>query len=240
MKVSVSIEEGERFTVGSIDMAGDETVDKEVLRGLLQLEEGDWFNRSALTDDVTTLTEHYTDRGFYFASVQPLSNLDEDDKRVDVVFELRKGPLYFVRNVEIAGNTTTVDPVIRREIPIVEGQLYSQRAINIARARIRNLGFFEGGRLPGRAHRSGEPDRSRALARGEADRFAELRRGLLVPGLPGRPGLPGTDESLRARLFGEPLAGHPAAAPSASSSASRIRTSSARTSAWGRRSSARR
>ncbi len=143
MKVTVPIEEGNRFTVGSIDMAGDDTVDKEVLRGLLQLGEGDWFNRSALTDDVTTLTEHYTDRGFYFASVQPLSNLSEQDKRVDVVFELRKGPLYFIRNVEISGNTTTIDPVVRREVPIVEGQLYSQRAINIARARIRNLGFFE-------------------------------------------------------------------------------------------------
>jgi outer membrane protein insertion porin family len=62
---------------------------------------------------------------------------------VDVRFDVKKGPLYFVRRVEIAGNTTTVDPVIRREIPIVEGELYSQRKIMIARSRVERLGFFE-------------------------------------------------------------------------------------------------
>ena len=56
---------------------------------------------------------------------------------------MRKGPLYFVRNIDVSGNTLTVDDVVRREIPIVEGQLYSQRAVMLARGRIERLGFFE-------------------------------------------------------------------------------------------------
>jgi outer membrane protein insertion porin family len=143
MVVSVTVNEGQEFRVGALDVAGDSTVDIDALRSLLRLKEGEIFNRSYLTEDVAALTQHYTDRGFYFANVSPLSNLSKADQTVDVIFQVRKGPLYFIRNVNIEGNTVTVDPVIRREIPIVEGELYSQREILIAKARVRSLGFFE-------------------------------------------------------------------------------------------------
>ncbi|MGH0028323.1 MAG: outer membrane protein assembly factor BamA, partial [Myxococcota bacterium] len=143
LTVEVDIAEGRRFKVGSLEVSGDSTVDIESLRDKLELEEGAWFNRSHLTEDVAALTEYYQDRGFYFAQVTPLSNLTEANELVDVRFDVRKGPLYFVRRIDIAGNTVTVDPVIRREVPIVEGQLYSQRAVMLARQRIEGLGFFE-------------------------------------------------------------------------------------------------
>ncbi|HEX5064699.1 MAG TPA: outer membrane protein assembly factor BamA [Myxococcota bacterium] len=143
LRVTVAVDEGRRFRVGTIDISGDPTANREELRETLKLEEGEIFNRSHLTEDIATLTAHYQDRGFYFAQVTPLSNLSETSEVVDVRFDVKKGPLYFVRRVEIAGNTTTVDPVIRREIPIVEGELYSQRKIMIARTRVERLGFFE-------------------------------------------------------------------------------------------------
>jgi outer membrane protein insertion porin family len=141
--VTVKIDEGRQFRVGALDVAGDANVDIEGLRDLLRLKEGDVFNRSFLTEDVASLTEHYTNRGFYFASVSPLSNLSEATQTVDVIFQVQKGPLYFIRNVNIDGNTVTIDPVVRREVPIVEGELYSQREILIAKARVQSLGFFE-------------------------------------------------------------------------------------------------
>lgn len=143
LTVSVRIVEGDQFRVGTLDVVGDDTVDIDGLRELLKLEEGDIFNRSYLTQDVSSLTEHYTNRGFYFASVSPLSNLSEATQTVDVIFQVQKGPLYFIRNVNIDGNTVTIDPVVRREVPIVEGELYSQREILIAKARVQSLGFFE-------------------------------------------------------------------------------------------------
>jgi outer membrane protein insertion porin family len=143
MVVSVTIEEGDQFRVGALDVTGDSTVDIDGLRDLLQLQEGDIFNRSHLTEDVARLTEHYTNKGFYFANVVPLSNLSDQEQTVDVIFQVTKGPLYFIRNVNVTGNTITVDPVIRREIPIVEGELYSQREILMGKARVQSLGFFE-------------------------------------------------------------------------------------------------
>ncbi|MFQ5418498.1 MAG: POTRA domain-containing protein, partial [Myxococcota bacterium] len=105
LRVTVTIEEGLQFRVGALDIAGDNTVDIDGLRELLQLREGDVFSRTAPTEDVASLTEHYTNRGFYFANVSPLSNLSDADQTVDVIFQVKKGPLYFVRNVNIDGNT---------------------------------------------------------------------------------------------------------------------------------------
>jgi len=141
--VTVEITEGEQFHVGGIDVAGDNTVDLEGLRKQLSLKQGDVFNRSFLTQDVEGLQRYYTDRGFFLADVTPLTDLSEEDLSIDVVFQVEKGPLYFIREVGISGNTRTVDAAVRREVPLVEGQLYSSRAIEIARVRLQRLNFFE-------------------------------------------------------------------------------------------------
>ncbi len=141
--VKVEIVEGPQFKVGSLDVQGDETIDLGALRDKIKLKQGDVFSRSSLTSDVETLEAHFTDRGFYFANVDPVTKTNQEELTVDVQFGVEKGPLYFVRNIELKGNSRTVDPVIRREIRLVEGQLYSARALQVSSERIRRLGFFE-------------------------------------------------------------------------------------------------
>jgi outer membrane protein insertion porin family len=141
--VTVQITEGDQFRVGGIDIEGDSTVDLEGLRAQLSLQQGDIFNRTFLTQDVEGLQRHYTDRGFFLADITPLTDLSQEDLTIDVVFQVERGPLYFIREVGISGNTRTVDAAVRREVPIVEGQLYSSRAIEIARVRLQRLSFFE-------------------------------------------------------------------------------------------------
>jgi len=141
--LEVQIYEGPQFSVGTLTVDGDETIDFEALRMKIRLDEGNIFNRSSLTADVETLEAHYTDRGFFFANVNPVTQTDQESLTVNVQFVVEKGPLYFVRNVDIHGNTRTIDKVIRREIRLVEGQLYSARALQVSNARIRRLGFFE-------------------------------------------------------------------------------------------------
>ncbi len=141
--VEVAIFEGEKFQVGHIDVVGDSTVDLDALRELLQLKEGARFNRSYLTQDVEALSNYYADRGFYFANVVPRTISSPESQVVDVVFEVEKGQLHFIRDIEFAGNTTTVDSVLRREMKVVEGQLYSERAVTRSKKRIEQLGFFD-------------------------------------------------------------------------------------------------
>ncbi|MEZ4333480.1 MAG: outer membrane protein assembly factor BamA [Myxococcota bacterium] len=141
--VKVEIVEGPQFRVGELEVQGDETIDLDVLREKLALEEGEIFSRSDLTSDVETLESHFTDRGFYFANVDPVTQTNQEELTVDVQFAVQKGPLYFVRNIEVKGNSRTIDPVIRREIRLVEGELYSARALQVSSDRIKRLGFFE-------------------------------------------------------------------------------------------------
>ncbi|HIF95274.1 MAG TPA: outer membrane protein assembly factor BamA [Myxococcales bacterium] len=141
--LTIEIVEGPQFTVGGLTVEGDETIDLDVLRKKIRLGEGEIFNRSDLTADIEILEAHYTDRGFFFANVNPITQTNQETLTVDVQFAVEKGPLYFVRNVDIRGNTRTIDAVIRREIRLVEGQLYSARALQVSNFRIRGLGFFE-------------------------------------------------------------------------------------------------
>lgn len=143
LTVHVAVKEGPQFSVGKLDISGDDSVDFNVLLAKLRLSTGEIFNRSHLTEDVEILERHYTDRGFYFAGVQPGTRLNPETKTIDVEFQVKKGPLYFIRHIDIAGNTTTIDPVIRRELKLVEGQLYSARDLQISNSKVQQLGYFE-------------------------------------------------------------------------------------------------
>jgi outer membrane protein insertion porin family len=141
--VTVAVTEGERFKVGKLDFAGDDTLSKDEVREELKLSQDEWFNRSHLTQDTELVTRRYADRGFAYAQVNPLTRTDEAADAVDVTFDVVRGPLEFVRHVDVSGNTRTVDRVIRREVQLVEGQLYSARSIRNSKNRLDALGFFE-------------------------------------------------------------------------------------------------
>ena len=91
-----------------------------------------------------------------------------------------RGPLEFVRHVDVSGNTRTVDRVIRREVQLVEGQLYSARSIRNTKARLDSLGFFEEVNVEDEATDAARPARPRRRRGREADRLALVRRRLLV------------------------------------------------------------
>ncbi len=141
--VTVRITEGDQYKVGGIDMLGDETVDKELLRQALTLKQGDVFSRSALDTDRERLEHNYSDRGFFNAKVDPQTKVHPTEKTVDVSYAIQKGSLSFLREIEVTGNKTTIDPVVRRELMIVEGELYSAAAVDVSKARLERLGFFE-------------------------------------------------------------------------------------------------
>jgi len=141
--VTVPVLEGDRYKVGSLDVSGDPTVTGADLAPEFKLSDDEWFNRSHLTQDVDLVTRRYTDRGYFYASVNPLTRVDENTKTVDVVFDVQKGPLYFVRQIDIKGNTRTLDRVVRREMQLVEGELYSARKLQASKIRLDGLGFFE-------------------------------------------------------------------------------------------------
>jgi len=143
IKVAVDITEGAQYRVGTIDVLGDETMDRDQLLGLIEQQPGEVFSRSKLTGDVDRLRGFYGDRGFYDASVNPITQVDPEKLTVACNFEVKKGELYFVDGIDLHGNTRTADTVVRRELSIAEGDMYSAAAVAVSKARVQRLGYFE-------------------------------------------------------------------------------------------------
>ena len=94
---------------------------------------------------ITMQEEHdyYGDQGYAFVNVVPLTNTDPESGVLELTFDIRKGSKMVIGRIDITGNDPTFDKVVRREIPINEGDLYSGSALTESRARLSRLGFFD-------------------------------------------------------------------------------------------------
>ena len=143
LSVTIGITEGEQYRVGAIGFKG-ELLDPEAdLRKKLKSEPGEVFNRSVLRTDIGTLTDVYGDKGYAFATINPLTHLDNEKKIIDMTFDVDKGELVYIDRISVAGNPKTRDKVIRREMRVSETGLYSATGMKRSKQNLMNLGFFE-------------------------------------------------------------------------------------------------
>ncbi len=143
LTVTIGITEGEQFRIGTIGFKGDLLDPEPELRKKLKSEVGELFNRSLLRTDIGTLTDVYGDKGYAFATINPLSHLDPAKKLIDMTFDVEKGELVSIERINIAGNPKTRDKVIRRELRVSETGLYSSTGLKRSKQNLMNLGFFE-------------------------------------------------------------------------------------------------
>ena len=164
IEVSILIEEGPQFTVKKLDVYERDAENKEVepiggrkkLRSLISLRAGDVFNRAALVKDLATVKTLYKDAGFANVEADPQTQLDFDKREVSITVPIRRnGPVHIGR-IEIRGNTKTSDKVLRREMTVIEGQLYSETGLDESRKRVLALGYFE--RVDFETERGATPD----------------------------------------------------------------------------------
>ncbi len=141
--IALKLEEDEQFRVGRIELKGDLIFEEEKLLRRLKTKEGEIFNRSQISEDIFNLTDRYANLGYAFANISPLTKIDEQKRQVDLTFEIEKGKLIYFDNIKIIGNTKTRDKVIRRELRIKEGQLFSGSGLRRSRQRVYATGFFE-------------------------------------------------------------------------------------------------
>jgi outer membrane protein insertion porin family len=141
--VTIGITEGEQFRVGDIGFKGELLEPEEAVRRKLQLKSGQVFNRSQLRSDLLLLTDICTDKGYAFANVNPATRINQERKAVDVTYELEKGEKVYIDRINVTGNTRTRDKVVRREMKLAEGDLYSSSALKRSKQSLMNLGYFE-------------------------------------------------------------------------------------------------
>ncbi len=149
--VVLTIDEGPRYrvrrlSVTEVDEDGREVEPiggKRALRELIRARPGEYLNRAELVKDIGAIQTLYRDNGFANVDAPPQIQPYPDIEKVDVIIRVKRGePVRFGR-IEIRGNTKTRDKVIRREMEIAEGELFSETNLERSRRRIASLGYFE-------------------------------------------------------------------------------------------------
>ena len=141
--IVIRIQEGEQYRVGKVEIGGDMIEEPEKLLHSIQLTSGQILRGNRLRDDITSLTEKYANRGFAFAKVDPMTQIDDQVKKVDVAYVITRGPSVYFNRVMFAGNTKTRDKVIRRELELAEQERFSGDKIKRSREALQRTGFFE-------------------------------------------------------------------------------------------------
>ncbi len=141
--ITVRLKEGPRFRVGEVDVQGDFLSTKETLMDRLSLTPDEYFSYGTLRQDIEALSAIYLNAGYAYANVNPLTQVDPDKKVVNVTYDIQKGSKVYFGRIEVQGNAKTRDKVIRRELVIEEGKLFSKSLINLSQQRVQRLGFFE-------------------------------------------------------------------------------------------------
>lgn len=142
--VTFTLDEGGEYRWGDISVETElEALNKNFLERLVNIQEGEVFNSSQIESAIDNLNFAAGTSGYAFVDIQQDLRLDRETKTVDLVFNVVEGPRVYIEKIDIVGNTTTLDYVIRRELELVEGDAFNRILLDRSRNRVRSLRFFE-------------------------------------------------------------------------------------------------
>ena len=141
--VTFNVREGQMFRFGDVTLISERSdIDVEDFKIAISAETGDVYSPMLMEKNLSRLEARATQLGLDFVRVTPRVTRNDADLTLDVEFVLERGERMFVERIDITGNTTTLDRVIRRQFRISEGDPFNPRLIREAAERIRALGFF--------------------------------------------------------------------------------------------------
>lgn len=140
--ITIAINEGKKFTVSEVKLAGDLVVGEALLRPLVELKPGDVFNGERLTVSTKKIQDRLGNEGYAFANANAAPEIDRDKQTVAFTIYVDPGRRVYVRRVNVSGNTRTRDEVVRRELRQLEGSYYDADKINESKKRLDRLDYF--------------------------------------------------------------------------------------------------
>jgi outer membrane protein insertion porin family len=143
IQIEIDIVEGPQYRLGNIDFKGDLLTTKENLFKTLKIKRNDVYRNSAIRKEVSALTEKFANQGYAYVEITPEPSVDPKNLLVHLTFDIEKKKRVFFEKIQIVGNTKTRDKVIRRELQVAEGELYSATGLNKSRDRLKRTGFFK-------------------------------------------------------------------------------------------------
>ena len=143
--MSYQIEEGDPYTIRKVSIyQAKNVIDETILREIISLQEGEIFNIKSFRNDSERIKTLIADKSYAFVQVVPDLKKNKEDHTVEVVFKITPGDKVKIRNVVISGNTRTLDRIVRRELYLGPGDMYSLTDLRDSRNSLGRLGFFDG------------------------------------------------------------------------------------------------
>ncbi|MFL6722303.1 MAG: outer membrane protein assembly factor BamA [Sphingomonas sp.] len=142
--ITYVVEEGPRYKFGTVeaDSALRDFPNAQILQ-LAKIKPGTWFNAKLVEDAVTNLNEAAGNLGYAFADINPAYNRDPEKRVMNLTIKVAPTPRVYVERIDVTGNTSTRDKVIRREFRLNEGDAFNALKVKRSQDRIQSLGFFQ-------------------------------------------------------------------------------------------------
>jgi len=141
--VTFTIREGQQYRLGQTTVVSEiPGIDPAPYRSEIRLRPGTVFSPVLLDNTVERMERVGQRAGERFLQVEPRLTRNERNRTIDVEFVIVRGERIFIERIDVQGNVTTQDRVIRRQFDVAEGDPLNPREIREAAARIRRLGYF--------------------------------------------------------------------------------------------------
>ena len=142
--ITYVVEEGERYKFGDVDVKSEiRDFQPEMLKKLLPMKTGDWYDAKQVEDTVESLSETAGLFGYAFADINPEFRRDPDTRTMAITFNVAESPRTYVERIDVNGNTLTHDKVVRREFRLNEGDAFNSFGVKRTENRINSLGYFQ-------------------------------------------------------------------------------------------------
>lgn len=141
--IEVSIDEGEQFKFGETKFLGDALYSEAELKALQLYKPGETYSQARVNTLKQLLTRKFGNAGYYYAEVNVVPEINEENKTVDLNYYINPGQQITVRRINFTGNNKTADEVLRRELRQMEGALASNEKIDLSKVRLERTGFFK-------------------------------------------------------------------------------------------------
>lgn len=141
--ITISIKEGDKYTVSSVKLAGNMLLPEDEIKKLVTLMPGDVYSRQKLNDTTKAISDRLGNEGYAFANVNAAPEVDKEKHTAAFTIFIDPGRRVYVRNINVVGNTKTRDEVIRREVRQMEASWYDGTKINRSKTRVDKLGYFD-------------------------------------------------------------------------------------------------
>jgi len=140
--IVIHLVEGNQYRVGSLQISGETLFTEEQIRKRLKMKENDVFSPITMEEDVDRIRDLYGADGYIDSHVATSMMPSAESGRMNLAYAVSEGPQVFVERIVIQGNNKTKDKVIRREIALAPGDIYSATRADASKSRLQNLNYF--------------------------------------------------------------------------------------------------